>query len=95
MTEQRRPAEDRLAELLGRMDANVARLVDDVKTIQATAVTKEMLEARIGPQQRIFWALVTMVILSIAAAILSPIIRPADTMPPKIEFVAPTPTPAR
>ena len=87
-----RPPDGKLAETMGRLDANITRLIDDVKTLQANAVTKEMLEAKIGPQQRIFWALVTLVILAVASAVVSGVVKPQGELP-KVEIILPTASP--
>lgn len=95
MSDQRDPSRDALMQGIGELKGTIGGIAREVTELRANAVTKEMLEAKIGPTTQFVRGLIALVLLAVGGAVLAGIVssRTADPVP-EINIIVPTSVPA-
>lgn len=90
MSAQSDGARDALMQSIGELKGTVGAIAREVSELRANAVTKEMLDAKIGPTTQFVRGLIALVLLTVGGAILAGVISSRGSQTPNIEIIVPT-----
>lgn len=85
---------DALISGVGELKGTVGGIKSEVSELRANAVTKEFLEAKVGPTNRFVFGLIAIVMAAVASAVLAGVINSRSAPQPNIEIIIPTTAPA-
>lgn len=85
------PSDDRL---LGEINERTRSLVDDMRVIKESVVTKELLDAKFGLTQRFIVALIGFMLLSFGGLLVAGALNDDEPAPvPEVNVIVPTAPP--
>lgn len=79
---------------IGELKGTVGGIAQQMNELRANAVTKEMLDAKIGPTTQFVRGLIALVLLTVGGAILAGVITSRGASPPDVQIIIPTAPPA-
>jgi hypothetical protein len=90
LSDQRDAGRDALMSSIGELKGTVGGIAQQMNELRANAVTKEMLDAKIGPTTQFVRGLIALVLLTVGGAILAGVITSRGAQTPDIQIIVPT-----